>query len=679
MLFNYFQKMIVADKFFGPIIFFILLCGFPQIAKAISPMNSFNDLVAGEGAAGFKDGLFYSALFHSPKGMALNSDGSILYVTDQENHCIRMIDLKHSNSVSTLTGTGKPGFADGSLSLAAFNSPNALVYLPGDHLAVGDNGNFRIRLIDLKSKTVSTLVGTGVSGLTDGPSEKARVGNIWNMVFLPGRDVLCFSQDGKALRALDLKTNQLATLLNESKEIPSPSTLCTQNEKLYVADNSLGQIFELSFSGPVSNASPPSFVCRPFTKANGVLGMAWSGASLYGVQIGSDGPLARLAPSYQPMTFVSIWGETLPGPDIFGYGLNYGTFQPVAILADPFSTDRFYLCHPEENILTAFRALDTQGFPSNDYTNKNGLKDFSYPQVKPAKTFRILMIGDSHISYVSDDPEAMPKGALDGSLNLHFKDLSKILELDLNSLAALEDVPRRFEVLRYWRNSGDGGGLTLWPYYEVPEIVQKFDVDLVIYIFHSSGIYPGLYYQRPLDPNGVPSREMDMDYFLKPARERIAPGLPKELFDLSVAQKNVTITDNNQIVFNSYEVLARDKRTLECAARMCARPIELMFEKLASFKTREGEKVRTLTVFVPLPHLVVEERKIKPLVDEVLKEFHSPYIDLSPEMNAYHISYNLFTEMGGGDHFTSDGHALLGFWLTYELIHRKAMPFDPAK
>ncbi|PFX24189.1 NHL repeat-containing protein 2 [Stylophora pistillata] len=56
--------------------------------------------------AGFVDGSFQEARFHSPQGIAIDKEK--IYIADTENHAIRQIDLE-KGTVTTITGNGKQG------------------------------------------------------------------------------------------------------------------------------------------------------------------------------------------------------------------------------------------------------------------------------------------------------------------------------------------------------------------------------------------------------------------------------------------------------------------------------------------------------------------------------------------------------------------------------------------
>ena len=63
-------------------------------------------------------------------------------------------------SVSTLIGTGAPGYSD-----TQVNDPYGLVIGPDANLYFCDLGNQRIRRLDLKSRRMQTVAGNGQKGL----------------------------------------------------------------------------------------------------------------------------------------------------------------------------------------------------------------------------------------------------------------------------------------------------------------------------------------------------------------------------------------------------------------------------------------------------------------------------------------------------------------------------------
>src|SRR6266478_2708639 len=126
----------------------------------------------GNGVHGARDGSIDQATFFRPQGMVLSGD--LLYVADTENHLIREIDLK-SKTVKTIAGTGEQmreyGVKGPALQVA-LNSPWDL-QLVGHTLYVAMAGPHQIWKLDLDKQEVSTFAGTGREARIDGSVDEA--------------------------------------------------------------------------------------------------------------------------------------------------------------------------------------------------------------------------------------------------------------------------------------------------------------------------------------------------------------------------------------------------------------------------------------------------------------------------------------------------------------------------
>ena len=109
--------------------------------------------VAGSGSPGYLDGVGRTAQFNGPVGVAVD-DAGIVYVADTYNDRIRRI--APDGTVTTLAGNGKPGLLDGALLDAGFDTPSALAAGRDGTLYVADTGNHAVRRIK-PDGTVDTL------------------------------------------------------------------------------------------------------------------------------------------------------------------------------------------------------------------------------------------------------------------------------------------------------------------------------------------------------------------------------------------------------------------------------------------------------------------------------------------------------------------------------------------
>jgi len=156
----------------------------------------------GTGIHGADDGSFDRASFFRPQGMAL--DGETLYVADTENHLIRQIDLK-SKIVTTLAGTGsqmREYGVTGPAKTVALNSPWDL-QLAGRSLYIAMAGPHQIWKLDLDTQEVSTFAGSGREARIDGPVGEAGFAQP-SALATNGKTLFVSDAEANIIRAIDL-------------------------------------------------------------------------------------------------------------------------------------------------------------------------------------------------------------------------------------------------------------------------------------------------------------------------------------------------------------------------------------------------------------------------------------------------------------------------------------------
>ena len=180
---------------------------FNNLVRKVTPTGTVTT-IAGDGVAGFKDGVGKSAEFNAPSGIAMDADGN-LYICDNNNERIRKITpqglvktfdyvfngpqgivldadkniyvvstgnnvvykIAPAGTVTIVAGDPQGGFANGPAASALFFYPEGLAMDAAGNLYVGDLGNNKIRKITA-SGMVSTVAGT-TKGYKDGQIQNA--------------------------------------------------------------------------------------------------------------------------------------------------------------------------------------------------------------------------------------------------------------------------------------------------------------------------------------------------------------------------------------------------------------------------------------------------------------------------------------------------------------------------
>lgn len=176
-------------------------------------------------------------------------ENGLLYVADTYNSRIKVLDPT-TNEIHTLLGLGGlGGFRDGDVSVAEFDEPGGLTYANGK-LYVADTNNHAIRVIDLATQSVSTVVFPNPEMLQIGSGALVVGGNaaFGLQVDLPAQTVA--AGDGEIILTIDLpegyKLNDLAPFSSEWSNAGEAVTLAPENRAQFIT------LPELPLSVPVT-------------------------------------------------------------------------------------------------------------------------------------------------------------------------------------------------------------------------------------------------------------------------------------------------------------------------------------------------------------------------------------------------------------------------------------------
>ncbi|KAJ1466349.1 hypothetical protein T484DRAFT_1861908 [Baffinella frigidus] len=290
--------------------------------KMVDAATGAVSVLAGSGSLpGFIDGPASSAEFNFPRGIAVTASGMIL-ITDTGNNAIRCLDLSSPIlEVATLVGSsiGASGMLDGVGAAASFNAPTRISMYDANHAIVADWGSHAVRFLDVFTRAVTTVAGTGGRGFTDGKATEATFSSPMGVCSLDDGTILISDTDLPYLRALSITgtTKELEegpVALSAVVGFEGPQLFCPDYTgapgfgtwlgsalRLHVCEGRslLGSeiyVFSFLITNPAEACTSPNIKIRaegPATIA--VRLMDKPGASLLGIDKGSD-PLQTVVP-----------------------------------------------------------------------------------------------------------------------------------------------------------------------------------------------------------------------------------------------------------------------------------------------------------------------------------------------------------------------------------------------
>jgi len=194
-----------------------------------------------------------------PGKVLADAKGGRLFIADSTHHRIVITDL--GGKKIAIAGTGQPAAVDGHFEKAAFNDPQGMV-LRGDTLYVADRKNHRIRALDLKSQTVTTVAGNGERGYRrrqGGDALRVGLNSPWDLCLVA--DTLYIAMAGHhQIWTLDLNTGHVAPYAGSGSEniedgpleqaaFAQPSGLTTDGTTLFVADSEVSGVRAVPLGG----------------------------------------------------------------------------------------------------------------------------------------------------------------------------------------------------------------------------------------------------------------------------------------------------------------------------------------------------------------------------------------------------------------------------------------------
>src|SRR5437762_786599 len=134
------------------------LCAVMTAVTAFAAPMSVTTLI-GTGTPGYSD-----SQVNNPYGLVIGPDGA-LYFCDLDNQRIRRLDLA-THRVTTVAGNGQKGYrGDGGAAIdASLNMPHEVRFDAKGDIYIAERDNHVIRKVDMKTGVISTVAGTGAPG-----------------------------------------------------------------------------------------------------------------------------------------------------------------------------------------------------------------------------------------------------------------------------------------------------------------------------------------------------------------------------------------------------------------------------------------------------------------------------------------------------------------------------------
>jgi hypothetical protein len=187
-------------------------------ARAVAAAPSVSTLI-GSGQPGFSD-----QQVNNPYGLLIGPDRG-LYFCDLDNQRIRRFDFK-TRTMRTIAGNGEKAYAGdgGPATAGSLNMPHEIQFDARGTLYIAERANHVVRKVDAKTGVISTLAGTGVAGFSGdgGPAFRAQLRQP-HSIAIDGRGRLLICDIGNhRIRQVDLATGVIDAFAGTGERQSTP-------------------------------------------------------------------------------------------------------------------------------------------------------------------------------------------------------------------------------------------------------------------------------------------------------------------------------------------------------------------------------------------------------------------------------------------------------------------------
>lgn len=199
------------------------------------------------GSIGVDNGTSTVSRFNMPSGVCVNKNTNDVYIVDTDNALIRkgtqFVNVSNGTVFSTIAGnysfTGD--HKDGLVADAYFSSPSDIEINSAGEMYICDFGNEVIRKIS--AGKVTTIAGKPkTSGDANGVGSNAMFYAPSGIFLEDDNNMLIADRNNKKIKRLNLKTNEVTTVI--STGLNMPSDVVSVNGNIYIADETCIKVFD---------------------------------------------------------------------------------------------------------------------------------------------------------------------------------------------------------------------------------------------------------------------------------------------------------------------------------------------------------------------------------------------------------------------------------------------------